>query len=138
MNKDTNEIDQLKSAIAHCTDVQNTCTNIQCSNDHKQLAIWLTELLNYKEKNVQIYEYVLPMYLYNYLMNNCDNDLTGEQLYFIDKFLADRNLDKPVKCSLEPYYSNYTDLNEINPDENDLIVYKFTFVQAGRFNHKDV
>jgi hypothetical protein len=38
------ERDELDEAIAHATDVANTCGNGQCADDHRQLAEWLKEL----------------------------------------------------------------------------------------------
>ena len=34
----------LDEAIQHATEVAATCTNKECSLDHKQLAEWLEEL----------------------------------------------------------------------------------------------
>lgn len=40
----------LDEAIQHCEDVSSTCKNEQCAIDHKQLANWLKELKEYRQK----------------------------------------------------------------------------------------
>lgn len=42
------EIAALKDAIKHCSEVENSCVGVMCSLEHKQLRIWLTELLEIK------------------------------------------------------------------------------------------
>lgn len=43
------ELEELKNAIEHCQEVQQqACTNDQCKADHKQLEMWLKELLELK------------------------------------------------------------------------------------------
>lgn len=44
------EIKALKDAIKHCSEVENSCVGVMCSLEHKQLRIWLTELLEIKQK----------------------------------------------------------------------------------------
>ena len=34
----------LDEAIRHCNEVASTCSETECSNDHKELANWLEEL----------------------------------------------------------------------------------------------
>lgn len=41
----------LDEAIKHCYDVANSSVCIECANDHKQLAEWLTELQQLRGKN---------------------------------------------------------------------------------------
>lgn len=43
------EITNLSAAIEHCKYVVNNCSDITCSNDHKQLQSWLEELLLIKQ-----------------------------------------------------------------------------------------
>ena len=44
------EIIELEKAIEHCKEVQNkNCTNKKCKLEHKQLELWLTELLTIKK-----------------------------------------------------------------------------------------
>lgn len=40
----------IDEAIAHATDVADTCKNVQCSDDHRQLAEWLKELKQRRQK----------------------------------------------------------------------------------------
>lgn len=47
MNK--TEIMKLDDAIKHCEDVINSSECEDCRNEHKQLAIWLKELKEFKE-----------------------------------------------------------------------------------------
>lgn len=42
----------IQDAIKHAEDVVAKCDNKECSNDHKQLAIWLKELVALREKNL--------------------------------------------------------------------------------------
>lgn len=44
------ELLALKDAIKHCSEVENSCVGVMCSLEHKQLRIWLTELLSIKQK----------------------------------------------------------------------------------------
>lgn len=44
------ELLALKDAIKHCSEVENSCVGVMCSLEHKQLRIWLTELLELKQK----------------------------------------------------------------------------------------
>ena len=48
-----NEIKALKDAIKHCSEVENSCVGVMCSLEHKQLRIWLTELLEIKQKQYE-------------------------------------------------------------------------------------
>lgn len=47
------EIAALKDAIKHCFEVENSCVGVMCSLEHKQLRIWLTELLEIKQKQYE-------------------------------------------------------------------------------------
>lgn len=47
------EIAALKDAIKHCSEVENSCVGVMCSLEHKQLRIWLTELLEIKQKQYE-------------------------------------------------------------------------------------
>lgn len=47
-----NGIQALKDAIKHCSEVENSCVEVMCSLEHKQLRIWLTELLEIKTKAI--------------------------------------------------------------------------------------
>lgn len=43
------EIEKLQEAINHCKEVEDGCKdNEACRLDHKQLRMWLTELLGHK------------------------------------------------------------------------------------------
>lgn len=39
----------LDEAIKHCNEVASTCSETECSNDHKQLANWLEELKFFRD-----------------------------------------------------------------------------------------
>lgn len=47
------EIAALKDVIKHCSEVENSCVGVMCSLEHKQLRIWLTELLEIKQKQYE-------------------------------------------------------------------------------------
>lgn len=47
------EIAAIKDAIKHCYEVENSCVEVMCSLEHKQLRIWLTELLEIKQKQYE-------------------------------------------------------------------------------------
>ncbi len=49
--------------------------------------------------------YILPSYWASYLINGDDSGISSEDLYYADKFLAEHNLDYPVSCSDESYFS---------------------------------
>ena len=51
--KEIEEIAALKDAIKHCSEVENSCVGVMCSLEHKQLRIWLTELLEMKQKQYE-------------------------------------------------------------------------------------
>lgn len=40
----------LDEAIKHCIEVSENCQNEQCGLEHKQLANWLEELRQYRER----------------------------------------------------------------------------------------
>lgn len=44
------DFQQLIDAINHCIEIQNKC-NGQCNEDHKQLQMWLEQLLRIKQSN---------------------------------------------------------------------------------------
>lgn len=52
-NIQAKEIAALKDAIKHCSEVENSCVGVMCSLEHKQLRIWLTELLDIKQKQYE-------------------------------------------------------------------------------------
>lgn len=41
---------KLQDAIQHCEDVAEHCDNKECAADHRQLAQWLKELQELREK----------------------------------------------------------------------------------------
>ena len=41
----------LQEAINHCQNVINTCDNLKCCEDHKQLKSWLIELQQWQNLN---------------------------------------------------------------------------------------
>lgn len=46
------EINNLKESIAHCKRIEQSCGNESCVVDHKQLRLWLEELLLIKESGL--------------------------------------------------------------------------------------
>ena len=40
----------LDEAIKHCEEVENSCDNPQCAKEHWQLAKWLRELKDYRQR----------------------------------------------------------------------------------------
>ncbi len=54
-----NDITKLKESIKHCKEVQSkSCTNNECKRDHKQLELWLAELLNIKKQQLAHLTYI--------------------------------------------------------------------------------
>ena len=41
----------LQETIIHCEEVSKTCPNKQCAREHKQLAKWLKELKERRDKD---------------------------------------------------------------------------------------
>lgn len=44
---------KLQEAIYHCQDVADSCDNLKCAEEHRQLANWLIEL---RERKARDYE----------------------------------------------------------------------------------
>lgn len=46
------EIKKLKESIAHCKNIEQSCNNESCVLEHKELRLWLEELLFIKESGL--------------------------------------------------------------------------------------
>lgn len=72
--------------------------------------------------------YTLPAYWASYLINGDSSGINSHDEYFADKFLADRNLQPPVSCSEESWFSHRNDSdNRLGGD-----VLEYTFLMDGK------
>lgn len=82
------------------------------------------------QNKLEVVRHTLPAYWASYLINGDDSGIESEDIYYADKFLAERNLPGPVSCSDEAWFAHRNDSS--NRMAGDVLEYTFLIHPAKR------